>query len=155
MRHNRFLTRTASILMLGAGFLLITLGKYLRYQSPLFNQWTGSIQSQFDDVPGAGLFLLVPSYLTITIDLILTGIAISGMFLMWSMARRRNPLLRIVLLLTGSLLASSALAAFNSAWDSFRWSFYTLAVGQILWGSGLVCNIIAIFNSIKYSNGNR
>jgi hypothetical protein len=155
MGSDKFFTRTASTLMLWTGFLLITLGKYLRYRHPLFGERTGDIQSQFDDLPGAALFLLYPSYLTVAIDFVLTGIATLGMFLIWSMARRVNSLLKIASLAIGSLLALSALVAFGSALDSLIWLFFPLVIGEILWGFGLVCSILVAFNSIKHTNSNR
>jgi divalent metal cation (Fe/Co/Zn/Cd) transporter len=155
MELNKFLTRKASTLMLWIGFLLIILGKYLRYKHPLFNEWTSDIQSGFDDVTTGALFLLYPNPITVMLDFVLTVIAMLGMLLMWSMARRRNLLLKIASLAIGSLLALSALAAFRSALVSLLWLFFPLVIGEILWGFGLVCSLIVAFNSIKYSNGGR
>jgi len=155
MSPDKFLTRKASNLMLWIGFLLIILGKYLRYKHPLFQEWIADIQSGFDDVLGAGLFLLHPNPITIALDFVFTGIAMLGMLLMWSMAKRRNLLLKIVSLAIGSLLALSALAAFRSAWVSLLWLFFPLVIGEILWGFGLVCSVIVAFNSIKYTNDSR
>lgn len=155
MGSDRFSTRKASTLMLWIGFLSIILGKYLRYKHPLFNEWTSDIQSGFDDITAGALFLLYPNPITFALDFVLTVIATLGMLLMWSMAKRRNLLLKIASLAIGSLLALSALAAFRSALVSLLWLFFPLIVGQILWGFGLVCSIIVAFNSIRYSNGGR
>lgn len=155
MGTDKFLTRKASTLMLWIGFLLIILGKYLRYKHPLFQKWIADIQSGFDDVPGAGLFLLHPTPITIVLDFVLTVIAMLGMLLMWSMVKGRNLLLKIASLSIGSFLALSALAAFRSALVSLLWLFFPLVIGEILWGFGLVCSIIVAFNSTKHTSGDR
>lgn len=117
---------------------LLSLGDFLRTRSPQFNEWIGGIHSQYHDLPGAGLFLLVFSPITIVIYLIAITITAGCMQLIWALAKTPNAVAKFTSVPISSFFFLITISTFNSVWDSLSWRFYILALGELVFAIGVI-----------------
>ena len=123
---------------------LSTLGSYLQIQTPRFYDRLTYIQSQYDDLPGAGLWLLYCWPCLGFMYLIITLFITIGMITMWAIARRKSLLTQIISLTIGLGLWLVLLKTLVSVWQEISWGFYVLASGQLLLAIGLIGSLAAL-----------
>ena len=124
-----------------------TWGAHLRTQSPQFNEWVGVIHSQFDDLPGAGLWFLYFWPAMGFIYLFYTLLITAGMVVMWAAAKRESLPVKIISLAISIVFLLLALQTFTSVLESLFWGFYILAAGELLLVIGLVCSVVWVYRS--------
>ncbi len=130
------LTRGA-VLLIWSSFFLSTWGTYLRNESVQFPQWLESIHGQYNDLPGAGLWLVYCWECNAFISLI--GAVVMTAILL--ITKETENVARIVVKLVTIVFLSMSLLVLVSALKSLFWGFFVLAMGEMLLVIGLLCGM--------------
>ena len=130
------LTRGA-VLLIWSSFFLSTWGTYLRNESVQFPQWLESIHGQYNDLPGAGLWLVYCWECNAVISLMGT-VFISAILLI---TKETENVARIVVKLVTIVFLSMSLLVLVSALKSLFWGFLVLGMGEMLLVIGLLCGM--------------
>lgn len=138
------LSAKLSLLITWTSLPLGTWGFHLRTQAPWFGEWTSHIQSQFDDLPGAGLWILYCWPCAGFIRLSSTSLIIVGIFVMWKAAKSRRQLCRRTSLAIAFGFGLVLLRIIFFAMKSVSWGFYVLAFGDLLLAVGLLFSFAAL-----------
>lgn len=137
--RDRFVV--VSHLFIWISFPVRVLGDLLRAQSSQNGRWSASIQSSYDDLPGAGLFLLDFNGLTVAIGLLTTVVIVYLLQLLLTLAKSKNVAFRLVSVVLCFLLLPLIIVTINSVESNLSWQFYTLAIGQLAFLAGLYCSL--------------
>lgn len=143
MKHRKDSLALLSHLIVWLSFLLIALGDFTRTNSPQFGPWTDSIHSQYDDLPGAGLFLLVFSPFSLAVYLISTALTSGCIQLMLELARSSKTVVKIVSMIVAIFLIFLSMSNLIEALNNLSWQFYIFAMGQLVFSAGVACGVAA------------
>ncbi|MDJ0713795.1 MAG: hypothetical protein QNJ54_06205 [Prochloraceae cyanobacterium] len=128
------LSKVALILIWG-GFFLSSWGSYLRIESSKFHKWLESVHSQYDDLPGAGLWLAYCWQCTGFIYLI------STIFITFILFLREETSDTITINFFTIMFLFISFLILISALQSLFYVFFAIAIGQILLTIGILCGI--------------
>jgi len=141
MSRSRDYFILASHLLIGVSFPIRVLGDILRTNSSQHGQWLASFHLQYDDLPGAGLALLYFNPLTVVFGLVSTILTVCFIQLLLTLAKQQDAASRLLSIVLSLFLLFLIVPTLNSVQSSLSWQFYTLAVGQLAFLSGLYCGL--------------
>lgn len=132
------------MLAIWSSFPLISVGAELRLRAPLFGQWSSNIMSQIDDVPGIAIAASSSIFFVAPLQFFITLIIVFATLAMWSIAKKKNFLVRIVVSVMAFFLAFMLFKTLEAALESLKWEFYVLAVGEFMRAIGLTFSLISL-----------
>lgn len=134
---------SVSFVVVWLSFPLLVLGDYLRTNSWQFQDWLRSIHSQYQDLPGAGLFLLFFSPSSILFHLLLVCFAAGYICVMLDLAKSSNLVTKLVSILLCGLWIRILELLVNSAQKNLSWHFSVYATGELFLAAGGVLSLVA------------